>query len=134
MRVHALLTLAVLLWCNIGNAQWSHFRSVREELLPHDQRGFNDQTVEKGKVVPTEIRVDCYGFTLNVDSNEIEDVYQYPFADPTLASGYKIIKVRTRNVRDAAGIIRELRASATTRYRLQQQFSQLQGPSLYRLR
>lgn len=111
MRVQTLFTLAVLIQCNTGNAQWSVFRSVREELLPDDQRDINSQTVEKGQVIPKEIRVDWYGFTLKDDSNEIEDVYQYPVADPTLAPGDKIIKVRTRDVRDAPGIMRELRAS-----------------------
>jgi hypothetical protein len=111
MRFQIIVMLTVLGHCCVGNAQWSSFRSVREELLPDDQRDIDNQTVEKGKVVPKEIRVDWYGFTLEDDTNVVEDIFQYPVADPTLFPGDKIIKVRTRDVRNADEITRELRAT-----------------------
>ncbi len=111
MRFQIIFMLTVLGHCCVGNAQWSSFRSVKEELLPDDQRDFNGQTVEKGKVVPKEIRVDWYGFTLEDDTNVVEDIFTYPVAEPTLFPGDKIIKVRTRDVRNAPEIVRELRAT-----------------------
>lgn len=111
MRVHAILTLAILLKCNTMNAQWSSFKAISREVIPEDQRNIDEQTLIKGKIAPKEIRVDWYGFTLDGDTNVIKDRFQYPVADPTVAAGDKIVSVRGKEVTNAAGIQKELRES-----------------------
>ena len=113
MLRQSLAVIIALLQCGIAGAQWSSFKPVTEELIPEDQRDISEQTVVKGKVVPKEIRVDWYGFTLDGDTNIVEDRFQYPVADPTLAPGDKIIMIRTTEVSNAAQIDSELRNSPT---------------------
>lgn len=113
MLPQSIAVIIALLHCGIAGAQWSSFKPVTEELIPEDQRDISEQTVVKGKVVPKEIRVDWYGFTLDGDTNIVEDRFQYPVADPTLAPGDKIIMIRTTEVSNAAQIDSELRNSPT---------------------
>jgi membrane-associated protease RseP (regulator of RpoE activity) len=111
MLRHASAVLAALLACDFAQAQWSSFRPVTIDLLPKDQRELDKQTVQDGKVVPKEIRVDWYGFRLKGTTNIIEYRYQYPVADPTLAPGDKIIRVRATEVSDSESVLTALRAS-----------------------
>jgi membrane-associated protease RseP (regulator of RpoE activity) len=111
MLRHASAVLAALLTCDFAQAQWSSFRPVTIDLLPKDQRELDKQTVQDGKVVPKEIRVDWYGFQLRGTTNIVEHRYQYPVADPTLAPGDKIIRVRATEVSDAETVTAALRAA-----------------------
>lgn len=112
MRVFILLTLAVLMPASVASAQWSSFKPVTLDVIPRDQRNIDEQTIVKGKVAPKEIRVDWYGFDLKNGTNEVLNRYQYPVADPTLASGDKITRIRAIDVTDERSITSALRAAS----------------------
>lgn len=114
MPRHVSVLFVTLFHCLTVHAQWSSFKPVTLDVLPKDQREIDQQTVEDGKVVPKEVRVDWYGFTLRGGTNIVEDRYQYPVADPTLAPGDKIILVRTTEVTDADSVNAALRATPAT--------------------
>jgi hypothetical protein len=116
MRVHAILTLAIMFHCNVGNAQWSSFKPITKQVLPPDQKEIDGQTVEDGKVVDKVIRVDWYGFTLEGETNVVKDRYQYPVADPTLAAEDKIVAVMGKSTTTAADVwsaLRQTKENAT---------------------
>ena len=111
MLRHACVLLAAIFHCVNVHAQWSSFRPIDINVIPEDQRNMNEQTVVKGKIVPKEIRVDWYEFSLEGNTNEVKDLYQYPVADPTFAPGDRIVRIRTKDVGTAEEIMRELRAT-----------------------
>jgi hypothetical protein len=111
MLRHACVLLAAIFHCVNVHAQWSSFRPIDINVIPEDQRNMNEQTVVKGKIVPKEIRVDWYGFSLEGNTNEVKDLYQYPVADPTFARRDRIVRIRTKDVGTAEEIMRELRAT-----------------------
>jgi|GEM_PF-2023834 len=107
-------TIILLVQCTHATAQWSSFKPVTKELIPRDQREINQQTVAEGNVIPKEIRVDWYGFTMKNGTNVVQDRYQYPVSDPVLATGDKIVRVRTTDVTDADQVTKALRESPDT--------------------
>lgn len=111
MLRHASILFVTLVHCVTVHAQWSSFKPVTIADLPNDQRAIDQQTVKDGNVVPKAIRVDWYGFQLKGMSNIVEHRFQYPVADPTLAPGDKITRVRTTAVTDAKSVTAALRAS-----------------------